>query len=259
MRDTWDKTASTLGIRWHDVPSAFAMLTRLPIPVDHAKAGHRAADAAWAYPLVGGVVGLMAGIVGWLLAALAVPPAMAAAAALATLVMLTGGLHEDGLADCADGFGGGDSVDRRLEIMKDSRVGAFGVLALVLAGLARWGGVEALVDAGAIWTFAAVGAVSRLPMVLTMFAMPLARPNGLAAQVGLVGPVTAGVAAAVTVVLALLFAGWGGLLMLIVACLAAAVVCVWAWQRIEGYTGDVLGAVQQIAEVAALAVAAALM
>lgn len=258
MRDTWAEELGLADLDRRDIGAAFALLSRIPVPIDHAFAGERGAAAAWAFPLVGAVLGLLVGIVAWVLAALGLPGAVVAALALGLAVMLTGGLHEDGLADCADGFGGGHTVARRLEIMKDSRVGAFGVQALVIAGLARFAGLDVLIDAGSLWIFGAVGAASRLPMVLLMFAMPLARPDGLAARVGLVRGTTAAVGAGVAVLLCLLFAGFGGLLILVAACLAAALLGVLAWQRIQGFTGDVLGGAQQVAEIAALAVAAAL-
>ena len=264
MSDSFDKARTAMAeidLDWRDIGAAATLLTRVPVPVpvNHAKAGERGAATAWAFPIVGAVLGLLAGIVGWVLMAVGVPSGMAAAGVLGALVLATGGLHEDGLADCADGFGGGTTPERRLEIMRDSRVGAFGVLALVVAGLARWGGIEALLSDGQVWVFAGIGAVSRLPMALVMFAMPLARRDGLSAHVGLVTAPVAAVAGLVTLVLALLFTGWAGLALLLVAGLSALPVCLLAWTRIEGQTGDVLGCVQQMAEIAALATAAAIL
>lgn len=259
MSDSLDKakiTLAALDVDWRDIGRAFGLLTRVPVPVEPVAATERGAAIAWAFPLVGAALGLVAGLVGWVLVSIGVPVGMAAVAVLAILVMTTGGLHEDGLADCADGFGGGATVERRLEIMKDSRVGAFGVLALVLVGLARWSGTEALLAGGEVWVFAAIGAVSRLPMALVMFAMPLARPDGLSARVGLVSAPVAALAFGVALILAILFAGWAGVALLVLAGASALPVCLLAWRKIEGQTGDVLGCVQQVAEVAALATAA---
>lgn len=254
MDDNWKARLRALDARPGDVALAFSLLSRIPVRVDHAAAGARASQAAWAFPIVGAVLGLIVGITGWVLGAIGLPPSMAAGVALALAVFLTGGLHEDGLADVADGFGGGSTPARRLEIMKDSRVGAFGVLALVLAALLRWSGMDSMFEAGALWSFAAVGAASRVPMTLTMFAMPLARKDGLAAGVGLVAAPTALLGLATGLLLVLLFGGPLGLLALLLALAAAAALCALAWARIEGYTGDVLGAVQQVSEIAALAV-----
>ncbi|MEL6640743.1 MAG: adenosylcobinamide-GDP ribazoletransferase, partial [Pseudomonadota bacterium] len=114
----------------HDVPAALGLLTRLPIPVDAEKAQARGAAAAWAYPIVGLVLGAILVCAAWGLSALGVPEEVTALLLIATAVVITGALHEDGLADSADGLWGGWDKTRRLEIMKDSSIGAYGVLAL---------------------------------------------------------------------------------------------------------------------------------
>ncbi|MEM6618159.1 MAG: adenosylcobinamide-GDP ribazoletransferase [Pseudomonadota bacterium] len=240
---------------FHDIAGAIALLSRLPVPVDHGRAGARGSALAWAFPLVGAIIGLLAGTAGWGFAALGVPSGLAAALALGMLVFTTGALHEDGLSDCADGLGGGRDAAARLDIMKDSRIGAFGAVALIVALLARWAGMASLLDAGHWAAFAAVGAISRMPMALMMFAMPLARPGGLAAGVGLARAHTAAGALALALLLGMIFAGWAGLAMGVGAMAAGLAMGVIAWRRIEGYTGDVLGATQQLAEVACLVAA----
>ena len=259
VRDNWQNDFRALDVELHDIPGAFGLLTILPIPMDHARAADRAAASAWAFPLVGACIGLIAGLAGMVLSLLGIPSEMAAGVALGLMIFLTGGLHEDGLADCADGFGGGQTVARRLEIMKDSRLGSFGVLALIVVCVMRWAGIDGLLTAQGVGYFIAIGAISRLPLALAMWAMPLARTDGLAASVGMVGPAAAAVGFGIALCLSVLFAGWAGILMLFAACIAAVAVCIIAWRRIEGYTGDVLGAVQQIAEVAALMIAVAML
>lgn len=237
-----------------DLLSAFALLTRLPLPNHHGTG----AGSAWAWPLVGAVLGaLMAGLAGaalWL----GVTPGVTAALVLALAAMLTGGLHEDGLSDTADGLFGGWTRERRLEIMKDSRVGSFGVLALVLVTLARWSALTALLVHGAHWpALVAVGALSRVPMALIMAVLPNARGSGLAHATGRPGLRAALIGAAMGGAIACLFAGWSALPMLA----AVAGVSLWlalsAQRRIGGQTGDILGATQQLAETACLAVLAA--
>ena len=120
-----------MGRRRTELVSAFGLLTRLPVadltpPGDYADP----ARAVWAYPLAGLAVGLIGGLVYWLAAALAIPPMIAGVLALGAMVLATGGLHEDGLADTADGLGGGRDKARKLEIMRDSRIGSYGVIAL---------------------------------------------------------------------------------------------------------------------------------
>jgi len=124
-------------IRTGDIPAAIGLLSRLPVPVDTDLATRRGARAAWAYPLAGLVVGALAGLVAQVALWLGLPPSIAALLALAAMIAITGALHEDGLADSADGLWGGWDRARRLEIMKDSRIGTYGVLALGLTLLLR--------------------------------------------------------------------------------------------------------------------------
>jgi adenosylcobinamide-GDP ribazoletransferase len=236
-----------------DLWSAFALLTRLPVP-DHRGTG---AASAWAWPMVGAVLGALGAALAWGALALGVTPGVAAALVLALGAVLTGGLHEDGLSDAADGLFGGWTRERRLEIMKDPRVGSYGVLALVLVTLARWSALTALFAAGAVWGLVAAGAVSRAPMAAIMAALPNARGAGLSRATGRPGPRGTLIGAALAVACAFLFAGWAALPMVLAAALATAWLARLAQRRIGGQTGDILGAAQQLAEAAALAVLAA--
>jgi adenosylcobinamide-GDP ribazoletransferase len=238
-----------------DIPAAFSLLTRLPIPVDHELAGKRAATSTWAYPLVGATLGLLAGIIGSLLYWFGAPASIAAIAALTTLALTTGGMHEDGLADCADGFGGAFDKDRRLEIMKDSRIGAYGAIALIIFLLARATSMESLVNITFIPALVAVGAASRLPVVLAMYAMPNARADGLSSGVGKPPEMSLIIAIITTIILCYLCIGWSGIFVFGWAMIAAIIMAVIAHRSIGGQTGDVLGAMQQWAEVGALATA----
>ena len=130
-----------------DLLSGFALLTRLPLP-NHQGTGAR---SAWAWPLVGAVLGAFGAALSSGALWLGVTPGVTAVLVLALGAMLTGGLHEDGLSDTADGLYGGWTKARRLEIMKDSRVGSYGVLALVLVTLARWAGLTAVLVYGGHW------------------------------------------------------------------------------------------------------------
>ncbi|GGA12958.1 adenosylcobinamide-GDP ribazoletransferase [Neptunicoccus cionae] len=242
-----------------DIAAAFTLLTRIPLPVNHARAGERAAQAAWAYPLVGAVLGLVAGLIAISLHWIGVSTGIASASGLGVLMLMTGALHEDGIADCADGFGGGTTPARRLEIMKDSRIGAFGAATLIVVLLARWSGYGTVIEGNWLAAFVAVGAISRLPMVLVMYAMPLARPDGFAATVGMVTAPTVLVAAALALVLSLLCLGLLAIPLMLVTLLVCLPLCWLAWRRIGGYSGDVLGGCQQIAEIAALAVLSAVL
>lgn len=248
------KTIDKLDLQAHDIWAAFSLLTRLPVPVDHARAGARGAGAAWAFPVVGLIVGGLAGALAMLTGWLGVPAGMAAASALAFLAIVTGGMHEDGLADFADSMGG-MTVERRLEIMKDSRIGAYGVIALSIALLARWSGIGELSGWTTVFTLAAVGAASRAVMVWLMFAMQPARDSGLSADVGKPSGTTVLVAGGIAFITCVLFTGLSGVVLCMLI-FAAALPIYWIANRVlGGQTGDVLGAAQQSAEIIGLAAA----
>jgi adenosylcobinamide-GDP ribazoletransferase len=237
-----------------DVLSAFALLTRLPLP-NHRGTG---AASAWAWPLVGAVLGALTAALASLALGLGITPGVTAALVLGFGAVLTGGLHEDGLSDTADGLFGGWTRERRLEIMKDSRVGSYGVLALVLVTLARWSALTALLVFGGHWgALVASGALSRVPMALIMALVPNARGEGLSHATGRPSGAVALVGLGLGVAVAGLAVGWAALVMLTAVLGVAVVVSFVALRRIGGQTGDVLGASQQLAEVAGLAVLSA--
>ncbi|OYX21353.1 MAG: adenosylcobinamide-GDP ribazoletransferase [Rhodobacterales bacterium 32-66-9] len=238
----------------HDILSGFALLTRLPLP-DHRSTG---AASAWAWPLVGAALGAAAAALASAALWLGVTPGVTAVLVLAFGAMLTGGLHEDGLSDTADGLFGGWTKARRLEIMKDSRVGSYGVLALVLVVLARWSALTALLVFGGHWAaLVATGALSRAPMALIMALLPNARGEGLSHATGQPAPGIALAALGLGLAIAVALTGWTGIAMAAAALGAGAVLSASALRRIGGQTGDILGASQQLAEVACLAVLSA--
>ncbi|MCM2561387.1 adenosylcobinamide-GDP ribazoletransferase [Lutimaribacter sp. EGI FJ00015] len=241
------------AFRAADILAAIGLLTRLPVRL-HDDITARGARAAWAYPLAGAVVAGLAGVLGWAALALGLTPALAAGLALAALIVVTGALHEDGLADCADGFWGGWTRDRRLEIMKDSRIGAYGVLALVLGVGLRWAALTALFAKGwvvAPLIIAAMG--SRAAMPALMAALPHARDTGLSHQVGRPDARAATVALALGLLAAVLLGGLATAFWATAAALLSALaVARLARARIGGQTGDVLGATQQCCEIAIL-------
>jgi adenosylcobinamide-GDP ribazoletransferase len=237
-----------------DLLSAFALLSRLPLP------NHRATGAAsaWAWPLVGAVLGALGAALASGALWLGVTPGVTAALVLAIGAMLTGGLHEDGLSDTADGLYGGWTRERRLEIMKDSRVGSYGVLALVLVTLARWSALTAVLVYGGHWAaLVASGALSRAPMALIMALLPNARGEGLSHATGRPSPATALLALILAVAIAAALTGWAAVPLIFAALAAALWLAFSALRRIGGQTGDILGASQQLAEAACLAVLSA--
>lgn len=197
----------------------------------------------------------MAGFAGLLALLSGLPPVLAAVVSLGASVMLSGAMHEDGLADTADGFWGGWTAARRLEIMKDSHIGTYGVIALVLSLLARWAALWLLLQqsgATALAAIVAAAALSRAAMAGVMWALPNARRSGLAHDVGRMTGRTALLAVAWATGIACLLLGWsafGALFWLLAATLVMGFL---ARARIGGQTGDVLGATQQVTEIAVL-------
>lgn len=236
-----------------DIPRAFCLLSRLPMPrVDDWS---RQGAAAWAYPLVGLGLGAIAALVGWAAAALGLPAPLVAFLTLGALVLMSGAMHEDGLADTVDGFWGGWTKERRLEIMKDSQIGCYGVIALVLTLGLRWAALWALWQAGAgtaIPAVIAVAMLSRAAICVPMQALPNARGSGVAHGVGAVPWRTMLLALALASALSLLLLGGVVVMLLIVGALMVLGLCRLARHKIGGLTGDVLGAMQQIVEIALL-------
>lgn len=220
---------------------ALMLLSRLPagkITGDAPATG----QAAWAFPLVGVLIGGLSGAVFWLASANGLPALAAALLAIGTAVLATGALHEDGLADVADGFGGGRDRTAKLEIMRDSRLGSYGAVALFLTlGLTASG----IAEAGGFAAFAAIGALSRTAMLMPMALLPPARADGLGAAAAGTTTGQLVVSAGLTVVIALPVLGPWPIFAAIVVALALAGV---ARHQIGGQTGDVLGATQKLAE-----------
>ncbi|MBQ1203877.1 MAG: adenosylcobinamide-GDP ribazoletransferase [Loktanella sp.] len=233
-----------------DLPAAFGLLTRLPVPVDGRAATARGAGAVWAYPLVGMVISAMQALALLGLGAAGLAAPFSAALVLALGVVLTGAMHEDGLADSADGLWGGWDKARRLAIMKDSHIGSYGVIALVLTLLLRWLALTAIAEAGGFaLVLVVIGGLSRTMMVGVMAALPHARDTGLSYAVG--RPARPAVGMALMLGVGLAFAA-GETALPILAIVVAMIAALIAKAKIGGQTGDILGAVQQLTEVGLL-------
>lgn len=244
-----------LGARLAELGAAFVLLTRLPVARLALPQPMSPAAAVWAYPLVGASVGAIGGAVYWLTHWLSCPPALAALCALLAMILATGAMHEDGVADFADGLAG-DTKERSLAIMRDHHIGAYGVIALVLSLAMRATTIAVLAEPHAVMTgLIAAGAASRLSAVLIMAALPPARTDGLSASVGRPAAGLAAIALGLTFVIAWLL--WPlrlALLLIVSASVAAIVLGRVAFTRLGGQTGDVLGAGSQLGECLALIV-----
>ncbi len=241
-----------------DLRVAIAFLTRIPVPHPDGPHPPNFARAHRLFPLVGAVIGAIVGLVCLALQAVNIPALAAAALALGAGALLTGALHEDGLGDLADGFGGGRDKPSKLEIMRDSRIGTYGTLILVigftakasaLAAMPTWAIIPALVSAHAL----ARGTLSSLAR-----ALPYAQPDGLASSAGRPEPAIAATSAALAIFVALLCLPWrDAVLAVMIAVLAASTIAFLAWRQIGGMTGDTFGAAEQCAELAVLILLAA--
>jgi len=245
---------------WLDFALSLAFLTRLPNLLAAPPEDRGLGPALRTAPLVGIVIGLIGGAAFWLAGALGLPPALAALLAVGATLCATGALHEDGLADVADGFGGAFERARKLAIMRDSRTGAFGVLALILSIGLRAGALAVIAaPAAALAALVAAHALSRAALPGIMAGLSPARADGLASEAGKPSRQDALAAAVLGLVVAILAMGLrDGLVVSAVAGLAAVLVAALARRQIGGYTGDVLGAAQQAGEAAVLLAAAAL-
>jgi adenosylcobinamide-GDP ribazoletransferase len=269
---------------WRDFRNAAGFLTCLPIATTEMPAGAAADEAVTAaattapaaapvtpaiaalrratalFPLVGALIGLAAALALLTTFELGLHPLACAMVALAVAAALTGALHEDGLADFADGLGGGrGDRQRRLAIMRDSRIGTAGTLAIVFGV-----GIRAAILSGllspeaAAASVVAAAAVSRAVLPGVMRWQKPARDDGLAAVIGAPRYACVIVAAGLGLIIAWIAVGlWAGLLVVGVAALAALAVAAVADRTLGGQTGDVLGAVQVVAEIAVLAAIAA--
>lgn len=236
---------------------AVQFLTVLPVPFSTVPYE----EAAPFFPLVGAMLGAVLGGVLLLGLALSLPAALAALLALGAALLLTGMLHEDGLADVADGIRAGRTAERMLEIMRDSRIGTYGGVALLLAVLVRWQSLTELAMAKPWFVMGvsvAAGVLSRASgVVLAAMSKPVG--NGMAAS--MVGRVpgwillVVGLQASVAGALA----GWKGTaLLLLGSFLLLLVLRAWYHARIRGVTGDCLGAATVLVECYVLVVGACL-
>jgi adenosylcobinamide-GDP ribazoletransferase len=226
---------------------AAVLLTRVPLPHLPQDAFAKGASAVWAYPIIGLAVGAGGVLTGQLALWVGLPPLGAAILALGAMMLLTGAMHEDGLADVFDGFWGGYTPERRLEIMRDSQIGTFGVLALLMVSLLRLSAISVLLLG---WWPAILAAtvLSRTVMPILMSILPHARKDGLSHSVGQPSSGATALSLGIGSLISLFLLGAPAPITIGVALAMALGTAVLAKQKINGQTGDVLGAVQQLSE-----------
>ena len=250
------------GSQWRaDLLMALRFFSRLPT----GRSPHEAPDLsrmAPALPVAGLVIGLGPAVLLLVFAALDLSPLVVAGLALAASALVTGAMSEDALADAADGLGGGTTPERRLEIMKDSRHGTYGVLAIVLVSLIRAAALSVLIAvspfaAAGIWL--AAGIVSRSTGLYLPLALDPARATGAASAAGRPSRQAFGLGAGFAILLAVILAGPFTSFVAVVVALIVAGLVARGWQEIcrrlvGGQTGDLTGALIGLIEVATLLV-----
>ena len=242
-----------------DIADALRFFTRLRVSEPSVSAPLDIDRIAWAAPVAGVVVGLIGALALNLATLLGLPLILRAGLATAALVVATGALHEDGLADVADGFGGGATRARKLEIMRDSRIGAYGAIAIALALILRVGALTASLDGG-FWrgslSLMLVAALSRAAALTPLALLPAARADGAGAAAGRLNSnalaAAWGSALIIAVVLGLIALGVvHSLFAALMSGAGALLMVALARRAIGGQTGDVAGAAQQCGEIAA--------
>jgi adenosylcobinamide-GDP ribazoletransferase len=251
--------ADTLQKLVADLRIGISLCTRLPIGPTETIGEGDVARASWTFPIAGLLVGVAGALVYGVAIRVNVGAQPAAALALAATLLFTGAMHEDGLADTADALGG-NSRERKLDIMRDSRIGTFGACALAISLLVRWSTLADIAEP----RFVAVALVcahiaARACVPAFMHMVPPARPDGLSSGAGQ-PPVASVVTALLLGIVSLLFAfgPTGTMVTLLLLLLIAILLARLAIRQFGGQTGDVLGALEQACEAAVLLVAASL-
>ncbi|MBR1188121.1 adenosylcobinamide-GDP ribazoletransferase [Bradyrhizobium sp. AUGA SZCCT0160] len=241
-----------------DLRTAVAFLTRLPMPHPQGPMPANFVRAHRMFPVVGALIGAVVGLVCLGLRSVGVPDLAAAALALGAGAILTGALHEDGLADVADGFGGGRDRAAKLEIMRDSRLGTYGALILLVSFAAKLSALAAVPDGYVVPCLIAAHALGRGILPWMSVKLPYARNDGLARNAGQPDAATATITVVLAVIVALLSLSWSNALFAALLAGLSGFGMAWLAQRqIGGQTGDVLGGAEQVAETAILVLLAA--
>lgn len=252
-----------------DIARATGFLSRLPMPSRHFE-GHdgQLSRAVRMFPVAGLLIALPSALLTALLSGFDANSALTALLALGLLVGITGALHEDGLADSTDAFGAGGDRARMLEIMKDSRIGSYGALALVLSLALRAVSLTIIIAVLPWWMSAlvilAVAAASRAAMVWHWDELRPARENGVAVSVGEPDSDATRLALGIGAGILVLTGALGHMLVASLLALGVIAIVTWGWSRfaesrIGGHSGDTIGATQQLAEIAALTTLALLL
>jgi len=238
---------------------AVSLSTILPVGRATPPDDGEVARASWALPVAGLLVGLVGAVAYAIAHRLRLPPEPAAMLAVIATILVTGAIHEDGLADAVDGLGGGDTRERKLDIMRDSRIGTFGAFALIVSIMLRWSALQAIADPSSVAAaFLIAHIAARAIMPVFMWLVPPARTDGLSAGAGQPSAQSAMIAAGLGIIcLAIGFGPGKAIIALILLSIAALLWAFVATRQVGGQTGDILGALEQTSETIVLLMAAA--
>ena len=238
---------------WYaDLKICIQLLTRLPVYISDTQEGFSISGASRLFPIVGAIVGIIAAAVLWVGSWFTFPSAILALLALLTMTLVTGALHEDGLADTFDGLGGGLTREQKLSIMRDSQIGSYGVMALLFSFGLRWAALTEITEQGfdvVLMSLIATAAASRAALPAVMHFIPVAREDGLSVGAGKPSFDRAITALLIGVGFLLFLLGFRTCIVAIgLSALVAGMFVYFVAMRLGGQTGDVLGATQQITE-----------
>ena len=248
---------ATLRKRTEELGLAIGLLTRLPLPQFENRTEATMASAFWAYPLAGALIGLAAAGVFWVAIAIGFSSLVAALLAIAMSVIASGGFHEDGLSDFWDGLGGGRTREDKLAIMRDSHIGAYGVLALLLTlglqtaliiDLHHYAGLTTVICA-----LIAVELTARGAIAIPAASLNPARQDGLGQSLNGLKSETLIMAVLIAIAIPAALLGLNGLILVAGGIAGAAVITMLAGYYLNGFTGDVLGATAVTAKLTAFA------
>ncbi|UTW57415.1 adenosylcobinamide-GDP ribazoletransferase [Kordiimonas sp. SCSIO 12603] len=241
--------------KWReDIAAAFMLLTRIPINwTKISDAPPNLGRAMWAYPVVGFFIGGLMSLAFLASTHIGISKELAILIAISTAVFTTGSFHEDGLADVADGFGGGYGKDKKLEIMRDSRIGTYGGLALIIAFSFKFFSLQSMTEMDIVRAMIIVAVISRSVILIPPLILSPARSNSLATEAGKPSFPTVTTAFILSLGSSFFIASMAATIFLTVSALLTTLVfCRLAYKQVGGYSGDILGATQQLSEIAML-------
>lgn len=240
--------------------AALKFLTIIRIPTRREASFQELGNSIVFFPVVGIIIGITLTVLNWLLG-MVIPTAVVNALLIVWMVIISGGLHLDGLADTCDGIGGQKPVEARLEVMRDSRVGGFGVIGIALLLLVKFVSLNSIPQYALMFTLILMPVISRWLMVYSVFAYPYARPSGLGTvfkkeatwwKFAVATIITLAVVLGLTAWQGIAYSSLGGLVVMGVTWVIIVAVAAYFKRKFAGLTGDTYGAINEIAEVLVL-------